>query len=182
MKPLRDLAASAHPYRGNTVPAAKSAVNKLRGLLAELLTTERDQAMAALAAQQARLQAIEDFASLDEPARQQVLAPTVAARSAIQSARFVTGIRDRLQRYITQDYPAQLTLASNLARPKPKPVDTPGEALKPTPPPVHYTPATRLRPQCNLHYIATPAELDQWLDALRSAAQAELDKGNRISL
>ena len=182
VKPLRDLAASPHPYRGNTVPAAKSAVNKLRGLLAELLTTERDQAMAALAAQQARLQAIEDFALLDEPARQQVLAPTVAARSAIQSARFVTGIRDRLQRYITQDYPAQLTLASNLARPKPKPVDTPGEALKPTPPQVHYTPATRLRPQCNLPYIATPAELDQWLGALRAAAQAELDKGNRISL
>jgi len=136
------------------------------------------QAMAALAAQQARLQAIEDFVSLDEPARQQVLAVTVATRSAIQSARFVTGIRDRLQRYITQDYPTQLTLAAHLAKPKPKP----GEAPKPTPPPVHYTPATRLRPQCNLPYIATPAELDQWLGALRTAAQAELDKGNRISL
>ena len=31
-QPLRDLAASAHPYRGGAVPAAKTAVAKLRGL------------------------------------------------------------------------------------------------------------------------------------------------------
>lgn len=182
VKPLRELAASAHPYRGNTVPAAKSAVNKLRGLLADLLQAEREQAMASLTTQENRLLAIDDFTSLDEPARQQVLATSVSARSAIQSARFVTGIRDRLQRYITQDYPAQLTLAAHLAKPTSKPADTAGETRQPTPPPVHYTPATSLRPQCSLPYIATAAELDQWLDALRAAAQAELDKGNRISL
>jgi hypothetical protein len=33
-----------------------------------------------------------------------------------------------------------------------------------------------------LPYIATEADLDQWLSALCKAAQAELTKGNRISL
>ena len=105
----------------------------------------------------------------------------LAARKEIQSARFVTGIRDRLQRYITQDYPAQLALASRLATP---PAETSGNTGGETapPPPVHYTTASSLRPNCSLPYIATMADLDLWLAALRIAAKAELDQGNRISL
>ena len=180
VQPLRDLAASAHPYRGNAVPKAKTAVAKLRGLLADLLKAERDRALATVDAQSARLQAIEDFKRLNEAHRTQVLALTVEARAAIQSARFVTGIRDRLQRYLTQDYPSQLALAARLAAP---PVsEKPGEKNPPPAPAVRYTPASSLRPQCSLAYIATEADLDQWLAALRKAAQAELEKGHRISL
>jgi hypothetical protein len=180
VQPLRDLAASAHPYRGNVVPKAKAAVSRLGGLLTELLKTERDQALATLDTQSARLQAIKDFASLTESKRTQVLALTVEARAAIQSARFVTGIRDRLQRYLTQDYPAQLALLARLTAP---PAKTGGQLGDKTPTPtVRYTPATSLRPQCNLPFIATEADLDQWLAALRTAAQTELKKGNRISL
>ena len=183
VQPLRQLAASAHPYRGNGVPAAKAAVTKLRGILAELLKTERNQALATLDTQQDRLKTIDDFASLDESGRNQVLALTLAAREAIQAARFVTGIRDRLQRYLTQDYPAQLTLASRLAAPAPPPPAKPGEKTSPPPaPPVRYTAASSLRPDCKLPCIASEADLEQWLTALRAAAQAELDKGNRISL
>jgi hypothetical protein len=182
VQPLRDLAASAHPYRGNGVPGAKAAVTKVRSLLAALLKAEREQAIATLDAQQTRLQAIEDFAKLDDACRSQVLALTVAARDAIQSARFVTGIRDRLQRYLTQDYPVQLALASRLAAPPPPPAGKAGAPTPPAAPAVRYTSATNLRPHCNLPYIATEADLDQWLAALRTAAHAELEKGNRISL
>lgn len=182
VQPLRDLAGSSHPYRGNVVPTAKAAVVKLRRTLADLLKTERDRALAAVDTQQARLQAIEDVALLNEAGRTQVLALTVEARAAIQSARFVTGIRDRLQRYLTQDYPAQLALAARLAAPAPPPPGKPGDKSPPPATPVRYTSATSLRPQCSLPYIATEADLDQWLAALRSAARAELEKGNRISL
>ncbi len=110
------------------------------------------------------------------------MALTVEARAAIQSARFVTGIRDRLQRYLTQDYPTQLALASRLAAPASPPLGKAGEQTPPPAAPLRYTAATSLRPQCSLPYIATEADLDQWLAALRSAAQAELQKGIRISL
>jgi hypothetical protein len=182
VQPLRDLAASAYPYRGNGVPAAKAAVAKVRILLADLLKTERVLATSTMDAQAARLQATEDFAKLDEPGRTQVMAFTLAAREAIHSARFVTGIRDRLQRYLTQDYPAQLALASRLAAPATQPPGKPGDKTPPPTPPVRYTSATSLRPQCSLPYIATEADLDQWLAALRAAAKVELEKGNRISL
>jgi hypothetical protein len=178
VQPLRDLAASAHPYRGNAVPKAKAAVTKLRGILADLLKAERERALATVDTQSARLQAIEDFAALTEANRSQVLALTVEARAAIQSARFVTGIRDLLQRYLTQDYPAQLALLARLVAPPAKPGGKPGDKT----PPVRYTPATSLRPHCDLPFIATEADLEQWLAALRTAAQAELKNGNRISL
>ena len=182
VQPLRDLAASAYPYRGNAVPAAKAAVAKLRGRIADLLKSEREQALAALLAQEARIQMTEEFASLDEPARQQVLAATMAARSAIESARFVTGIRDRLQRYDRQDYPAQLAMATRLAAPPQREAEHKDGGTVAVVAPVRYTTAAILRPNCGLAYISTSGELDQWLAALRLAAQAELDKGNRISL
>ena len=182
VQPLRVLAASAHPYRGNVVPNAKAAVTKLRGLLTELLKAERNQALATLDTQAARLQATEDFTLLNDSDRKLVLALTDSAREAITTDRFVTGIRDRLQRYLTQDYPAQLALAARLAAPTPPVGSKPGDKAPPSAPPVRYTAASSLRPQCNLPYIASAADLDQWLAALRTAAQTELEKGNRISL
>jgi hypothetical protein len=122
VQPLRELAASARPYSGSILPAAKAAVTRLRELLAELLKAERETALETLRAQQVRLQAAEEFASLDESAWKQVLAPTVTAGAAIQSARFVTSIRDRLQRYNAQEYPAQLAMAARLSEPSPSEV------------------------------------------------------------
>ncbi|MFZ4767371.1 MAG: hypothetical protein ACOYMN_20650 [Roseimicrobium sp.] len=184
VQPLRDLAASAAPYNGNVLPTAKAAVARLRGRLADLLSAERIQAIGVLDGHEARLRTVEDFTSLNEAQREQVLAAGEAARSNIESARFVTGIRDRIQRYTTQDYPAQLALTAKLAVPVPGPADpgTTGAVPAPGPSPVVYTTASSLRPKCNLPYIATPADLEEWLNALREAAQAELDKGKRISL
>ena len=104
------------------------------------------------------------------PKRQEVLAASVAARDAIQAARFVTGIRDRIQRYITHDYPAQLALASRLASAEAD--GHKGSARRRTPCPLHG--GYHSRPQCNLPYISTEEDLDDWLEALREAALAEL--------
>jgi hypothetical protein len=180
VQPLRNLAASPHPYRGGAVPAARAAVARLRGRLDTLLAHEREQATGALDAQEALLLASADFAALDEAGRQQVLALSRPARDAIAAARFVTGIRDRLHRYLSQEYPAQLALTSRLAAPAAVPAEG-GVEAPPAPAPV-YKPSTELKVNCGLPYIASEPELDQWLGALRAAAKAELDKGNRISL
>ena len=180
VRPLHDLAASAHPYRGNAVPTAKAAVAKLRPRLVTLLQAERETALAAVETQRQRLEAIDDFTTLDSPARAEVLAATEAARESIASARFVSLIRDRLQRYTSQEYPTQLALAARLAAPPPPPSDGKGPQTPEVT--IQYTPTSRLRPACSLAFIATEADLDQWLAALRTAAKAELDQGNRLSL
>jgi len=182
VQPLRDLESSAHPYRGNNVPAAKAAVMKLRGILFELIKTERDQAIKTLNARHAKMEAIDDYAKLNASGKAQVMALTEEARKTIQSARFVTGIRDRLQRYTTQDYPSQLALAAQLAAQASQLTGKPGEKPPKAPDPVRYTPVANLRPECSLPYIASEADLDEWLNALREKALEEIGKGNRISL
>jgi hypothetical protein len=180
VQPLHDLAASPNPYRGNTVPAAKTAVAKLRGYITDRLTAERQQAISTLEDYSHRLQATEDYKTLDGAALKQVLELSRDALASIQSARFVIGIRDRLHRYTSKDYPAQLDMASRLAADARNATGTGtgnGAAAA-----VRYTTAASLRPTCPLTFISNEAELDQWLGALRVSAKAELDKGNRISL
>jgi hypothetical protein len=182
VQPLRDLAESAHPYRGTAVAAAKSAVARLRQLLDNLLTRERARATAEIDTQEALLQGSADFGRLSDDERAQVLALSRPARDEVAAARFVTGIRDRVRRYASHEYPAQLALASRLATPALVPVGGSGGGEPEPVLEVRYMPSTRLKAQCGLPYIATESELDQWLGALRVAAKAELDQGNRISL
>jgi hypothetical protein len=156
-------------------------VASLRILLDTKLTSERDKALATLDEQETRLEGSPDFASLEASAREQVLALSLPAREVIALAHFVTGIRDRAQRYLTEDYPSQLALVSRLAAAAAAPVGT-DDTPPPPPPPIHYTPSSQLEVKCGLPYISSVAELEEWLAALRIAAKAELDRGHRISL
>lgn len=181
VQPLRDLAQAATPYRGNAVPLAKAAVTKLRAAIADLLNQERQNAGAVLDDHEQRLMALPDFGKLDAAARTQALSKSTEARAAIQSARFVTAIRDRVNRYRSIDYPAQLALAAELATPTPTP--TPGGGKPgPTPPAPTYVPATSLRTKCKLPFLSTEQEIDEWLAALRESAVTEIKQGKRLSL
>lgn len=183
VQPLRDLEASLAPYRGNVVPNAKSAVGRLRSMLADMLTAERDRGVGVVDEHESRLKADVEFTELTEPARSRVLASSVAARADLQAARFVSGVRDRLSRYTASEYPAQFTLLAQLAAEEAAKRRTDeGRDEPPPPPPVQYTTAASLRPVCSFSYVANVEQLDQWLAALRALAQAELAKGNRISL
>jgi len=104
---------------------------------------------------------VEDFALLNESSRAQVLALTVEARAASNppalSPAFGTGSNTISHRI----NPAQLALASRLATPVPQPPRKPGDKAPPPAPPVHYTSASSLRPQCDLPYIALkPASIN----------------------
>lgn len=182
VQPLRDLADSKTPYKGNVLPVAKTAAANVRSRLADLLKTERDQANAVLATYESKLQSIDGYSSLDGSAQEQILAATKQARAAIATDRFISGIRNRLQRYVSQDYPSQIALTARLLAPKEPPSGPTGGPTGQPKPKIEYTPAANLRPQCDLVYITNKDELDQWLSALRKAAEAELDKGNRITL
>lgn len=174
VQPLRELADASQPYRGTTVPAAKAAVGRLRGLIADLLTGERDRALADVDTHEGNLRAHPDFIALDAGKQDQVLATSRTTRADIQTARFVTGVRDRLQRFVTRDYPEQMTLAARLAAQLVPPTDDG--------PPPEYIPVTSLRPAHTTSYVSTIDELDQWLAALRVAALAELKSGKRITI
>jgi hypothetical protein len=179
VKPLQDLAQATTPYRGNAVPLAKAAVTKLKIAIADLLDQERQSASSVLDDHEQRLTALQDFGKLDAAAKTQVLAKSTDARAAIATARFVTAIRDRVNRYRSNDYPAQLELLASLATPAPV---SGGSNASTTPAAPTYIPVTSLRTKCQLSFLSNEEEIDAWLAALRESAVTEIKQGKRLSL
>jgi hypothetical protein len=184
VQPLRDLAASSAPYRGNVLPMARTTLTQIRAEIAKRLNAERTLGLGILEEREVQLGATPELQSLPPASAQLVLQVSTEARKTISEARFIPAIRDRISRYLSQDFPAQLALASRYAAAlKTPPTGKPaGQVNDPIVKEPGYVAATSLRVSCGLPYIATEADLDKWLAALRTSAAKELAQGNRISL
>lgn len=169
---LRNLLVSDRPYAGGLIPQANNAMAELQKQLEQRLQQVQAEALQAISEQEARLTADADFQKLDRQQQAEVLAPTTAAKADVQNASKPGTALLRVNRYRNEEVPRQLQRISVLIRPKDQEPDTP----------IKVVPASSLRTACTLTQITNSAELQQWLDALRSAAQAELDQGHRISL
>ncbi|MCP9932695.1 BREX system P-loop protein BrxC [Cyanobium sp. Candia 9D4] len=170
--PLRMLLESDKPYAGGLIPQAKSAIVELQRQLAERLAEAKAKALEQISEQEGRLKATADFQKLDTSQQDQVLAATAAAKSDVAAASQPGRALLRVNRYRAEEVPKQLQRMAALAAP----ADTSTAA------PITVVAASALRVNCLLSQITNEAELGQWLEAMRAAAQAELDQGHRISL
>lgn len=177
IEPLRAVAASQTPYQGSALPEARAAMTQVTQLIEARLKEEREKALADIRSSEDKIKAMPEFAELDEAEQAEVLANSVSACEDIESERFISAVRDRLARYQSRQYPAQLELVSSLARRR-----ADGGDDKPDEPTVRYIAAASLKADCGLAVITDESELDRWLAALKAAATAELAKGNRLSL
>jgi hypothetical protein len=170
--PLRKLLESDKPYAGGLIPQANSAMAELQRQLGERLAAAKAKALQEISEQEARLKATDDFQKLDTSQQEQVLAATAGAKADVDAASQPGRALLRVNRYRTEDVPKQLQRMAALAAP----ADTPTAA------PITVVAASALKVNCPLSQITNSQELQQWLDALRAAAQSELDQGHRISL
>ena len=99
------------------------------------------------------------------------LVATTKAKADVRSADQPGRVTMRVNRYSSQELPKQLQTITVLV--------APSELQKPE---VTVVPAALLKVNCPLMRVATAAELEQWLEALRAAGLAELDQGHQISL
>jgi hypothetical protein len=185
VQPLRDLAASSAPYRGQVLPTARTALTQIRAEIAKHLDAERATGLGVLEVREVQLRATPELQSLPDASARLVLHLSEDARRTISAARFIPAIRDRISRYLSQDFPEQLALASRYAAALKAPLvgkPAAGQVAEPAAKEPSYVAATSLRVSCGLPYIATEADLDKWLAALRTTAASELARGNRISL
>jgi hypothetical protein len=172
VQPLRVLLSSDKPYAGGLIPQANNAMAELQKQLEQRLQQAQAEALQQITEQEERLKADADFQRLDSDQQAQVLAPTAAAKADVQNASKPGTAVLRLNRYRSEEVPRQLQRMATLAAP----------ADAPAPTAITVVAASALKVSCPLSQITTSAELQQWLDALRAAAQAELDEGHRISL
>ena len=170
--PLRMLLESEKPYPGGLIPQAKSAIVELQKQLGERLAAAKAKALEEISEQEARLKATADFQRLEASKQEQVLAATAAAKTDVEAASQPGRALLRVSRYRAEEVPKQLQRLAALA----DPVDTPTAA------PIKVVAASALKVNCPLSQITNSQELQQWLDALRASAQAELELGHRISL
>jgi len=170
--PLRTLLASDRPYAGGLIPQATNAITELQQQLEQRLLQAQTKALQEISEQEARLKADADFQKLDPEQQAEVLAPTAAAKSDVQGSTKPGTALLRLNRYRSDEVPKQLQRLATLATPPEI-----GPAA-----PVTVVAASALKVHCPLSQITNSQELQQWLEALRAAAQAELDQGHRISL
>jgi len=170
--PLRTLLASDRPYAGGLIPQATTAITELQQQLEQRLLQAKAKALHEISEQEARLKADVDFQKLDPEQQVEVLAPTAAAKSDVQGSNKAGTALLRVNRYRSDEVPKQLQRMAALVAPPDRP----------TPEVIRVVPASALKVNCPLSQITNHVELQQWLDALRAAAQVELDQGHRISL
>lgn len=172
VEPLRALLSSEKPYAGGLIPQANNAMAELQKQLEQRLQQAQAEALQQITEQEERLKADADFQTLDADQQAQVLAPTAAAKADVQNASKPGTAVLRLNRYRSEEVPRQLQRMATLA--------APADAAAPAA--ITVVAASALKVSCPLSQITNSAELQQWLEALRAAAQAELDQGHRISL
>ncbi|WP_094592322.1 BREX system P-loop protein BrxC [Vulcanococcus limneticus] len=172
VRPLRTLLESDKPYAGGLIPQAKSSIAELQKQLGERLAAAKAKALEEISEQEARLKATADFQRLDTSQQEQVLATTAAAKAEVETASQPGRALLRVSRYRNDEVPKQLQRMAALVAPP----DSPMPEL------IRVVPASALKVNCPLSQITNSQELQQWLDALRASAQAELDQGHRISL
>jgi hypothetical protein len=170
--PLKKLLESDKPYAGGLIPQANSAMAELQKQLGERLAEAKAKALQEINEQEARLKATADFQKLDTSQQEQVLAATARAKADVQAANQPGRALLRVNRYRAEEVPKQIQTMAALAAPPEI-----GSVA-----PVTVVPASALKANCPLSQITNSGELQQWLEAVRVAAQAELDQGHRISL
>ena len=104
-----------------------------------------------------------------------MLQACAAAKADLQNASKSSAVTLRLNRYRDSDKPQQLATIARLTAPS---AGNGGDDK----PAIKVVPASSLQPNCNLSQITNSADLEQWLSALKQAAEAELNQGHRISL
>ncbi len=172
VEPLRALLASSKPYGGGLIPKASNAMVELKSQLAKRLQQVQDAALQQIEEQEARLKADAAYQQLTDEQQSQVLEATTKAKADVRSADQPGRVTMRVNRYRNEEVPKQLQRIATLAAP----ADTT------TVEPIKVVASSALKVNCPLSQITNSQELQQWLEALRTAAQNELDQGHRISL
>ena len=168
---LKRAAENPAPFRGSLLPDAKAVMPKLQEALGQQLETARKEALAEIAEQEHHLRTAADFQQLNPDQQQELLSTPEQVKQELAALDQPSRLQARVQRFHTVEMPTLWSRATTLATP-------PEQRAKP----IKVIPAVSLKHQCPLGQITNATELEQWLAALRAAAQAELDQGHRISL
>ncbi len=176
---LRALLDDPTCYRGQKMQQGKQQLTTLQQQIDAVVAKERDRALETLATRQKMLTGETDFAQLSPADQASLLNPFETLRRDLANTPLIAVIRDRLNQFVTQRYPALLDELRRLAHP---PTDNePADAAQPEP--FTYTVTKQsLNVIYEKAYLATEADVDDYLGRLRQEMLEQIEAGKRIQL
>ncbi|WP_460112246.1 BREX system P-loop protein BrxC [Pseudomonas sp. H3_D04] len=197
---IKTLLTESKPWQGNRLQQAKPQLEGLQQAIASQLASEKASAVSRLAELELRLQGSDEYSGLKPEQQVQLAAPFVEAQQSIHGQKRIAMIRDQLRAFEENQYAQLLLKLERMARPQPmpapvSPVQTPPAAGKSSidspPAPVEHppkiaeprlVPARTIKVGYSKPWLASEAELDDYLQQQREAWLKEIQAGNRVQI
>ena len=187
---VRGLLDDKSPWQGNRLQQLKPQLDALQHAIEQQLAQEKGQAKDRLVELEQRLQDATEFGQLNPTDRKRLIQPFADARQRIQAHKRIAMIRDQLRRFEDEAYLRLLLQLEQLARPAPPdpaphPASPgPGGATPPSTPAPEpkLVPARTIKVSYAKPWLASEAELDDYLRKQREAWLKEIQAGNRVQV
>lgn len=193
---LRSLLADTRPWQGNRLQQLKPQLDALQQSITNQLASEKANASARLDELEQRLQAAAEYQQLQRAQQAQLTQAFADARAGLGTQQRIAMIRDALRRFEDERFAELLLQLEQLSRPAPAPAPTtvapkgiapPGTgtnhvAAEPTPTAPRVVPARSIRVAFARPWLASEADLDDYLAQQRAAWLQEIQAGNRVQV
>lgn len=199
---IRELLADSSPWKGNRLQLLKPQIDQLQQTITAKLVEETDNALRRLQELEQRFRATEEFRRLNEGQAADLIKPFDDAKKALSGQKRIAMIRDQARRFEEEKFPQLLSQLDQLARPTP-PLTSGDKAQEPTAVPTIDVVSTTGSEERSTHapaaqpklvqarsikvdhtkpWLATEAELDDYIQKLRQAWLQEIQAGNRVQI
>ena len=197
---IKALLTENKPWQGNRLQQARPQLEALQEAITNQLASEMSTAISRLAELELRLQGTNEYSGLKNEQQAELGASFVEARQSIQGQKRIAMIRDQLRTFEENQYAQLLLQLERLAHPKPAPTPMPPASPQPTAdkPDIDYpqppsaelpkvadlrlVPARTIKVGYSKPWLASEAELDDYLQQQREAWLKEIQAGNRVQI
>lgn len=176
-----DILADPNCFKGNVIKQMKNRLDSLRATLESKICAEQEAARTEIRGLQDKLEALPEFPGLTDQEKQTISAEITTALAAVDQARLIAVIREKVNSFKSIQYP---DLLGRVTAKKPKPTNdgkADGFGEKPiTPPQTEYVQAANVRVDFDKPYLTDETDVDAYVDRLRETLTKEVRAGKRI--
>ena len=191
------LLADPKPWQGTRLQQTKPQLEALQQAIDEQVAQERTTVTATLSQLSQRFKGVDGYAQLKPEHKDALETPFTQAHEALARQKRIAMIRDQVRVFEDQKYPQLLTQLERLLQPvaAPVPLPTPGSGPDgdKTFPPSTPTPQPMARETTIVHrnavrvafarpWLATEADVDEYLASLRDALIKEIEASRRVQI
>lgn len=196
MTPNTLLQSLADPecFKSNKMQQIKVLVEDLENKVDTQVNAEKKSGRKTVIDLQQRLCGMEEFSTLQAEQQEQLGKPFTECIATIERQKLIAVIRDTLRRFEEKDYQRLLSQMTAWAQPVETPGPGPGDGDKPKPdvppkkpqdkpkPPIEYVTSRSVKVSFEKAWLADETDVDSYLESMREALLAEIQKGKRIHI